>query len=80
MTKNKLTDNQKHSIVVRTITAAILIAFIAPTLIFGSVYFILVTMLIAIGFAYESVHVTVLKGRARVAAFVVMIILLLVKK
>lgn len=77
MTKNKLTDNQKHSIIVRTITAVVLVALIAPTLIFGSIYFVLVSIILSIGFAYESVHITDLKGRARIFAFVIMIILLL---
>lgn len=77
MAKNKLTGEQKHSIKVRTLTAVVLVALMVPTVIFGSIYFVAISVLIAVAFAYESVHITDLKGKTRVLAFILIIILLL---
>ena len=77
MEKNKLTPEQKHSIKVRTLTAAVLLALLVPAIIFGSIYFVAFSIIIAVAFAYESVHITNLQGRTRKVAFVVIIILLI---
>lgn len=77
MEKNKLSNEQKHSIKIRTLTAIVLIALLVPAIIFGSIYFVSLSVIIAIAFAYESVHITNLKGRTRKFAFVLIIILLL---
>jgi len=77
MIKNKLSQEQKHSIRVRTITAAVLVAFLVPAIIFGSIYFVALSVIIAVAFAYESVHITNLDGKTRKFAFVIIIILLL---
>lgn len=77
MEKNKLTNEQKHSIKIRTLTAVVLVAFLVPAIIFGSIYFVALSAIIAVAFAYESVHITDLKGKTRTIAFIVIIILLL---
>ncbi len=77
MEKNKLTPEQKHSIKVRTLTGVALVALLVPAIIFGSIYFVALSVLIAICFAYESVHITNLKGKTRTVTFVVVIILLI---
>ncbi len=77
MSKNELTKEQKHSIKVRTLTAIVLVALLVPAIIFGSIYFVALSVLIAICFAYESVHITNLTGTIRKITFVVVIILLI---
>lgn len=77
MSKNKLSAEQKHSIIVRTITAAVLVALLVPAMIFGGIYFVSISALIAFAFAYETVHITPLQGKTRVVAFIAIIILLL---
>ena len=77
MEKNKLTTEQKHSIKIRTLTAVVLVALLVPAIIFGSIYFVALSVLIAIAFAYESVHITDLKGKTRTYMFIIIIILLL---
>ena len=54
MEKNKLSSEQKHSIKVRTLTGAVLVALLVPAMIFGSIYFVGVSIIIAFAFAYES--------------------------
>ena len=77
MEKNKLSKEQKHSIKVRTITGFVLVALLVPAIILGSIYFVALSAIIAVAFAYESVHITDLKGKTRKVASIVIIILLL---
>ena len=77
MEKNKLTSEQKHSIKIRTVTGIVLAALLVPAIIFGSIYFVALSVVIAVCFAYESVHITDLKGKTRKFAFAIMIILVI---
>lgn len=77
MSKNKLTEDQKHSIKVRTITATVVVALLVPAMVLGGFFFVLLSVAIAVAFGYESVHITNLKGRVRIIAFITVITLLL---
>lgn len=77
MKKNKLSSTQKTSIKVRTITGLVLAAIAIPCIIFGNWFFLALTLFIAISCAYETVHITDLRGKIKIFTYAIVIILLL---
>jgi len=77
MTKNKLSAQQKTAIRVRSLTALILILITIPCIIFGSWFFLALTIFVAVSCAYECVHITDLQGRVKKLTYAIVIVLLL---
>lgn len=75
--RNKLNSEAKHSLLVRCMTAAALIAIIVPCIIFGGWFYFGLIALIAILASIEITHITDLKGTLKIIIGIITIILTL---
>lgn len=73
--RNELNQEAKHSLLVRCITAAILIAIVVPCIILGGWFYFGLIVVISILAAAEITHITDLKGTLRILISILTIIL-----